>query len=189
MGIIGTETERLTENVSRILQIAQTEKNKLILKPEPINLHQLLNHVIQTFELKSDLGQVTLSPEFKASNDSVSADETHIINVFFNIIDNAIKYRSPKDCKVIVETTNQNGSIIVMIGDNGMGMSKEAVTKMFDRFYREQGGNKHDIKGFGLGLTYAKSIVEAHKGKIWAQSEKGEGTKLFVELDITKNKN
>lgn len=187
MAIIGAETDRLVENVNRILQVAQTEKNKLILKPEPLKLHQLLQHVMQTFELRSDLGQVALTPEFKATNDKVKADETHIINVFFNIIDNAIKYGSDADRKVVVKTMNQNGSIIVMVDDNGIGMSKEAITKVFDKFYREQGGNRHDIKGFGLGLTYAKSIVEAHHGKIWAQSEEGKGTKLFVELETEKN--
>jgi two-component system phosphate regulon sensor histidine kinase PhoR len=184
LSIINNETDRLSQNMNRILQLAQAEKGKLLLQPEPIHLHQLLNNVIHTFELKADLGKIKLYTSFNSTKDRISADETHLINVYLNIIDNAIKYCAGNSCSVTIETFQEQEYITTLISDNGQGMSKEVLEKIFDKFYRGQSLNQHDVKGFGLGLSYAKRIVELHNGKISASSTPGKGTKIKIQLPL-----
>jgi two-component system, OmpR family, phosphate regulon sensor histidine kinase PhoR len=142
--------------------------------------------VVQTVELRSDLGQVNLTTKLEATSDKVNVDETHLINVFFNLIDNAIKYCKKGHCNISIASAQERDSIKVIVSDNGEGISKDVLHRIFDKFYRAHSGNLHDVKGFGLGLTYAKSIIESHRGNIWATSEPGVGTQLHIQLPLVK---
>ena len=122
-----------------------------------------------------------------AENGIISADEMHFTNVIFNLMDNAVKYKNPeKDLKLTVRTWNESDKLIIVIQDNGIGIKKDDVKKVFDKFYRVHTGNLHDVKGFGLGLAYVKKIVEEHHGTIRAESELNVGTKFIIALPLLK---
>ena len=118
---------------------------------------------------------------------NIMADEMHFTNVIFNLMDNAVKYKKPdEDLKLTVRTSNDSNKLIIVIQDNGIGIKKENVKKVFDKFYRVHTGNLHDVKGFGLGLAYVKKIIEEHKGTIRVESEYNVGTKFIIALPLLK---
>jgi two-component system phosphate regulon sensor histidine kinase PhoR len=173
-GIIEKENIRLKQQVERVLQMARLDKEAVGLKKEVVDVHQLIQDSIRhhAMTLQNMKGQVHC--ELKASLTNMEADKFHLLSVFNNLLDNAIKY-----CKAIpeitVRTLDHHKGLLIEIVDNGIGISQENQKRIFQKFYRVPTGNVHDVKGFGLGLSYAKTIVEAHGGEISVKSELGKG--------------
>ncbi len=181
--ILGQETERLRENIEKILQVARFEKEKIHLSFELLDIQQVIQNAVSSFDVAVSSKNVEISYDFNATNPYVFADETHLINVISNLVDNAIKY-SRKPAQINISTRSNSQGIFFSIRDNGQGISREAQKRVFDKFYREPNGNVHTIKGFGLGLSYVKSIVESHHGKIYLTSHVGTGSEFEIYLPL-----
>ncbi|MBL7872782.1 MAG: HAMP domain-containing histidine kinase [Cyclobacteriaceae bacterium] len=180
--IIENENQRLQQQVERVLQMARLETEDLGLKKEKYDLHQLIKEAASN-NLLTLKASITLLLE--AEQTEVKVDKLHMINVIFNLLDNAIKYNLNVPA-ITIRTFNSDGNIGLEITDNGIGIGIEEQKKIFHRFYRVPTGNLHDIKGFGLGLSYVKLIVEAHKGKVIVTSMPGNGSCFVIELPIIK---
>ena len=189
-GVISDESKKLGYHVEKVLQLAIFEKGKLELKFKVSDIHEIIMNVIHTFDIqiKHRGGNINLS--LNAANHSVNIDQVHVTNVFSNLIDNAIKYCEGNP-EINIESYNENGYLGVSIADNGIGMNKQDIKKIFEKFYRIPTGNIHNIKGFGLGLSYVKKIVEEHKGYIKVESKPFEGTvfKIYFPSDKIHNQN
>jgi signal transduction histidine kinase len=184
-GIITDETKRLRFQVEKVLQISMFEKQGDTFKLKHLDLHELINDVVTTFRLKVESMGGEITTNLEATNFNVYADEMHITNVMFNLLDNAIKYHRPEvKPHLDIYTHNHNNRICIHIKDNGIGIKREDLKKIFDKFFRVHTGNRHDVKGFGLGLCYVKSVIKNHKGTIHAESTLGEGTTFYIELPI-----
>jgi len=183
--IIENESKRLGFHVEKVLQMAIIDKGGLELKQKKLNVHDLLNHILINTSLKVKDRNGKLTYNLNASNVEIYADELHISNVFGNLLDNAIKY-SKNAPEIEVSTKNRNGHIIISIKDNGIGIKRENQRKIFEQFYRVPTGNVHDVKGFGLGLSYVRKIVEQHKGIIKLSSEAGKGSQFDIYLPVVK---
>ncbi|KAA6337271.1 Sensor protein SrrB [termite gut metagenome] len=182
-GIINDETKRLKFQVEKVLQMSMFDKQKATLKMKEIDTTELITGVINTFTLKVEKYNGKIKSNLNATNPIIFADEMHITNVIFNLMDNAVKYKKPdKDLILEVNTWNESGKLVISIQDNGIGIKKENLKKIFHKFYRVHTGNLHDVKGFGLGLAYVKKIVSDHKGTIRAESDSGKGTKFIIAL-------
>ena len=181
--IIENESQRLKQQVERVLQMAQTEKADVGLKKEQQDIHELIKEAVDNHKvaLSSKRGEVRLA--LNATNSHILADKLHFTNVIGNLLDNAIKY-CEKEPRISITTSNSGASIQIEISDNGIGISQENQKKIFARFYRVPTGNRHDVKGFGLGLNYVKLIVEAHKGKISVQSKPGNGSIFTIVVPM-----
>ncbi len=187
-GVITDETKRLSFQVEKVLQMSLFDRQKVVLKFKEIEMNNLIADVVDKFRLKVEKYGGTIECELQASNSQVMADEMHITNVIFNLLDNAVKYsRKDEPLKLSVATWNEANKLNISIMDNGIGIKKENLKKIFERFYRVHTGNLHDVKGFGLGLAYVKKIVDDHNGSIRAESEVNIGTKFIITLQITKN--
>ena len=188
-GVINDETKRLSFQVEKVLQMSLFDKQRATLKLKEKDANDLIVSVANTHELKVQKFGGTLDIDLQAENDTVMIDEMHFTNVLFNLLDNALKYRREDiPLKLMMRTWNDGGKLFISIEDNGVGIKKEYVKKIFERFYRIPTGNVHDVKGFGLGLAYVHKIVTDHKGTIRAESDLGKGTKFIISLPlITKN--
>jgi two-component system phosphate regulon sensor histidine kinase PhoR len=165
------------------------DKQKTTLKMKEMDANDLVVSVANTHALKVQKLEGTLDIDLQAENSTIRVDEMHFTNVLFNILDNALKYRK-KDIppELMIRTRNEANRLIISIEDNGIGMRKEDAKKVFERFYRVHTGNRHDTKGFGLGLAYVKKIVTDVNGTIRAESELGKGTRFIISLPvITQN--
>lgn len=182
--IIHAENSRLESQVERVLQLAKLEKDKIQLKKESLEIHNLIRKSLDSFDLVIAQKNGTLDLELNASNDKVYGDRVHISNVIYNLLDNATKY-SNETPEIKVRTSNVNGNFVLEIEDKGKGMSSEQTKQIFEKFYRVPTGSVHDVKGFGLGLYYVKEIVKAHQGKIEVKSKLGEGSTFIVTLPQT----
>ena len=180
--IIENENQRLQQQVERVLQMARLETEDLGLKKEKYDLHQLIKEAASNNLLTS---KASISLLLEAEQTEVKVDKLHIINVIFNLLDNAIKYNLNVPA-ITIRTFNSEENICLEITDNGIGISADEQKKIFHRFYRISTGNLHDVKGFGLGLSYVKLIVESHKGKISLTSEPVNGSCFLIELSIIK---
>ncbi len=180
-GIIKEENKRMNKQVESILQSALLEKNEIGLNLQVIDAHAIIQHSVDNLQLQlaSKDGRVEL--RLDAINPIIKADDVHFSNVIFNLLDNAIKY-SKQRLEVVISTYNTRKSLIITISDNGIGMSRDTVSRIFEKFYRAHTGNVHNVKGFGLGLSYVKAIVDAHKGKIKVDSALGKGSKFTMEF-------
>ncbi len=181
--IIKEENNRLKNQVDKVLQLATLDKDKLKLENENINLHELITHAIKSFDLivKERNGEITCN--LQAKKHTIFGDKIHITNTLHNLIDNAIKY-STENPKIIIRTNDHKDFIEISVQDNGMGISKEGRKYIFDKFYREPTGNVHDIKGFGLGLNYVKTIVEAYNGSVKLISKVNEGSTFVIKFPL-----
>lgn len=187
-GVINDETKRLRFQVEKVLQMSMFDKQKATLKMKEVDANELINGVINTFTLKVERYNGKIVSNLEALDAEVFVDEMHITNVVFNLMDNAVKYKNPEeDLLLDVRTWNENGKLMISIQDNGIGIKKENLKKIFEKFYRVHTGNLHDVKGFGLGLAYVKKIITDHKGTIRAESEVGVGTKFIIALPLLKN--
>ena len=161
--------------------MALFDKNQFIPNPQVTDLHELLNQVIKSMQLQAEARGGTIATKFSARNVYVSADLQFLPVVFMNLIDNAIKY-SDRAPEIEVETFDSQNGIQVTVKDNGIGMDAGTLKQVFEKFYRVPTGNLHQVKGFGLGLSYARAIVVAHGGTISASSVPGSGSAFKVEL-------
>lgn len=187
--IINDETKRLRFQVEKVLQMSMFDRRKVTFKKKELDAHKLINDVVNTFRLKVESQHGTIDTQLKAEHTAIYVDEIHFTNVLFNLMDNAVKYKKPnEELHLVVSTRNDGGSRIqICIADNGIGIKKEDLRKIFEKFYRVHTGNRHDVKGFGLGLAYVKNVIDIHKGQIQAESEFGKGTKFIITLPIIKN--
>ena len=186
-GVINDETKRLRFQVEKVLQMSMFERQKATLKKKEIDANDLINGVINTFRLKVESCHGTLDAELDAEDPLIFVDEMHFTNVIFNLLDNAVKYkRSDVDIHLKVRTWNESSKLYISVEDNGIGIKKENLKKIFDKFYRVHTGNRHDVKGFGLGLAYVKKIITDHNGTIRAESELNVGTKFIIVLPLFK---
>jgi len=184
-GVITDETKRLRFQVEKVLQMSMFERKSSNLKLVETDVDELIHSVIKTFTLKVENIGGTISAQFDAENPFVLADEMHFTNVIFNLMDNAVKYkRAEVPLHLEVKTWNEQNRLLISIADNGIGIKKEDLKKVFEKFYRVHTGNLHDVKGFGLGLAYVKKIIEEHKGSIRAESEYGNGTRFIISLPV-----
>lgn len=180
LSIISSESQRLGENIERALQVVIMEKGKLKLRHEDIDLVSLIQTVLTTYQMQTE--QLGGSISFiHPSSAMIYGDETHLLNCVCNLLDNAIKYR--RNIPIIEIFLEDSGSAFLLtVTDNGQGMSQETQKYIFEKFYRAPQGNLHETKGFGLGLSYVKGIVETHGGSISVHSRKGNGTKFLIKL-------
>ena len=186
-GVINDETKRLRFLVEKVLQMSMFDKKKATFKKKEIDLNELMENVAHTFTLRVEHTGGYIHTDFKAANPMIYVDEIHFTNALFNLMDNAVKYRKPDKCiNIDIKTWNDKDHLYLSIKDNGIGVKKENLKKIFDKFYRVHTGNVHDVKGFGLGLAYVKKIVVLHKGEIHAESEKDKGTNFIITLPIIK---
>lgn len=184
-GIIIDEAKRLTIQVEKILQMSTFDRGKGRLKLEERNINEIVDKVVNTFRVKVESANGEINERLDAADPIAMVDNVHFTNVIYNLLDNAFKYR--RDAPMLhVWTRNANGGIIISIKDNGLGISKEDQKRIFEKFYRVSTGDKHDIKGFGLGLAYVKKIVEDHGGQISVESELNVGTKFDIYLPLIK---
>ena len=181
LGIIKEENIRLGNQVERVLQTAQMEKEEIVLRKKDIDIHALIQHVADNINpiIHANQGNLTLNLEAKPS--LLALDEVHISNVIHNLLDNAIKY-SPNQLHVEIQTESNAAQCTIKIKDQGIGMEKSVLETVFEPFYRVPTGNIHNVKGFGLGLSYVKKIVDAHGGKVKVESTLGVGSTFIITL-------
>lgn len=185
--VINDETKRLRFQVEKVLQMSLYDRDNIAFKQKELDAHQLLAGVIKTFTLKVSQNGGSISSDFKADQAEIYVDEMHFTNVIFNLMDNAVKYkRDDVELHLTLRTWNTGDKINISIEDNGIGIQKDDLKRIFDKFYRVHTGNKHDVKGFGLGLAYVKKIVGLQNGVIHAESEYGHGTKFIITLPTIK---
>jgi two-component system, OmpR family, phosphate regulon sensor histidine kinase PhoR len=181
--IIKEENKRMNAQVETILQSAQLEKQEIKLTLKRINVHEVINNVYDNTNLQVEEKHGNLSTHLNASNPFIRADEVHFSNIIFNLLDNAIKY-SKENLDIKIETENIGNTLLIRFTDNGIGMSKDTINNIFEKFYRAHTGNLHNVKGFGLGLTYVRQIVDAHEGKIKVQSVLGKGSTFTLSFNV-----
>jgi two-component system phosphate regulon sensor histidine kinase PhoR len=184
-GIISEETKRLGHQVERVLQMSKFDQGDLKLKFEEVSLHDIIDSVVSNFVIQVESKSGMLIPSLHAEDDAISGDPVHLSNLISNLLDNAVKYTNEAP-EIFIETRNVNSQLLLTIKDNGIGISKANQKRIFDKFYRVSTGNIHNVKGFGLGLSYVKKIVEEHGGTISLESEPDVGTSFFVKLPQKK---
>jgi len=177
--IIKQENRRMNGQVEKVLQMALLDKQDFNLKLTQVNLHEIIQYAVDNISLQVEKKDGVASTELHARQPEVQGDQTHISNVISNLLDNANKY-TPDNPEITVSTRNVPGGVRVVVRDNGVGMTKEARKHIFDKFYRVHTGNLHDVKGFGLGLSYVKAMMSAHGGKIDVKSELGKGSSFIL---------
>ncbi len=181
--IIYEENARLGSHIERVLNVARIEKNDFKLEKKPLDVNEMISIVIDSMALKLQKHNVQLTLNLDAINAVVLADELHFSNIIYNLIDNAIKYStSTPDITIITE--NKNEQIVIKVVDKGIGMSRDQQTKIFEQFYRIPTGNLHDVKGFGLGLSYVNTIVKRLNGVISVHSEKDKGSNFELKFPL-----
>ena len=187
-GMIKEENKRMNKQVEKILQAARLEKEEIKLNLQDIDTHQAISKVADNIALQVQEKNGALKLRLNAHNHIIEADEVHFSNIIFNLLDNAMKY-ADKPPYIEVETLNTHtGMLAIKITDNGIGMDKEVQSRIFERFFRAHTGNLHNVKGFGLGLSYVKAIVEAHDGKIKVESTPGKGSTFTVTMPVKESK-
>ncbi|MDD6209037.1 MAG: HAMP domain-containing sensor histidine kinase [Bacteroidales bacterium] len=185
--VIYDETKRLSFLIEKVLQTSLYEKQKATLKLKELDVNDLIVNIANTMHLKVEQVGGTLDIELNAIESTAMLDEMHITNVVFNLMDNAIKYRKPDvPLQLMARTWNDSNKLYISIEDNGVGIKKEYQKKVFDRFFRVPKGNRHDVKGFGLGLAYVKKIITDLNGGIKVESEFNVGTKFIIYLPFVK---
>ncbi len=185
--IIKEENQRMNRQVETILKASQLEKQEVDLNLKPVHVHEVIKDVVDNFtlQLASKNGMVEL--DLEAQTDLIDADEVHFSNLVNNLVDNAVKYAKENTPPIIKLSTQSNGKHFTMkIEDNGIGMNRDTVKRIFEKFYRAHTGNVHNVKGFGLGLSYVKTMVEAHDGDIRAESTLGKGSTFTIDLPLKK---
>lgn len=188
-GVINDETKRLSFQVEKVLQMSLFDKQRTTLKIKEADINDIIVNVANTHVLKVEKFNGKLDIDLQAEISTANIDEMHFTNVLFNLLDNALKYkREDIPPMLMMRTKNEGNKIIISVEDNGIGMKKEDVKKIFDKFYRVTTGNLHDVKGFGLGLAYVKKIITDLNGTIRAESELNKGTKFIISLPTITQK-
>jgi two-component system phosphate regulon sensor histidine kinase PhoR len=183
--VINDENNRLGGIAEKILQAAIIEKDSFKLKREKVNVHDIIDMIISNIGIQIEVKDGKIVKNYGAIRAIINADKTHLTNAIMNLLDNANKY-TPRKPVIEISTENYSEGIMICITDNGIGISKENQKKIFDKLYRVPTGNVHDVKGFGLGLSYVKNIVELHGGRISVESELKQGSKFCLLLPFSK---
>jgi len=177
----------MNRQVETILKSALMDRQEVQLNLRPLHVHQIILDVADNFILRLQEKQGAVEIDLNAENDLIDGDEVHISNLINNLMDNAVKYSKENVPPRVCIATSSNGKrFIIRIEDNGIGMTRETVKRIFEKFYRAHTGNIHNVKGFGLGLSYVKTVVEAHEGVIKADSTLGKGSCFTIELPLKK---
>ena len=184
--VINDETKRLRFQVEKVLQMSMFDRQKATLKLQEVDANSVIYNIVNTFKLKVEKYGGCINASLDADDPIVNVDEMHFTNVIFNLLDNAVKYRrEDTPLELNVKTRNlPNGRIEISIQDNGIGMKKDNLKKIFEKFYRVSTGNRHDVKGFGLGLAYVHKMITELKGDIRVESELNKGSKFIITLPI-----
>ncbi len=181
--MIKDENKRMHAQVENVLRISKLEKKELDIKKEPHNLHEIIEDAIEHISLIVEDREGEIHTDLKATRTTTLLNDSHFINVIVNMLDNAIKYSIEKPI-IEISTENIRDFILIKIKDNGIGMSKAAQKKVFEKFFREHTGDVHNVKGHGLGLSYVKQIVDDHNGYVTVESEKGKGSIFTIKMPI-----
>ena len=184
-GIIKEENKRMNKQVETILQAALMDRQEIQLNKRPVHVHAIIEQVLENFDLQLQSREAHADVQLNAKDDEIMADEVHFTNLINNLVDNAVKY-SRDNLHLKICTSSNNRGVQIKIEDNGIGMTKESVKRIFEKFYRVHTGNLHNVKGFGLGLSYVKTIVDAHHGKIRVESTLGKGTSFTIDMPYAK---
>ncbi|MGK7394983.1 MAG: sensor histidine kinase [Candidatus Cyclobacteriaceae bacterium M3_2C_046] len=187
LSIIKDENQRLGSQVEKVLQMATLEKKDFKLNLEQVDVHQIITKALKNIDLQVNKRGGAINKHLAADHSNLIADRVHLTNIIYNLLDNANKYSSQSP-EILIETFNQANNLVVRVSDKGIGMSKEALKKIFDKFYRVPTGNVHDVKGFGLGLTYVKTMVEAQGGEIKVSSTPKKGSTFEIYLPLNHGK-
>jgi two-component system phosphate regulon sensor histidine kinase PhoR len=187
-GIIKEENIRMNKHVETILQAALMEKEEFRLNKKTLSVHKIIKQTIEKYQLQLQKQEGQVHELLNATNDSIEGDEVHFTNAISNLIDNAIKYsNAAPDITITTHCTKKH--LIIQIADKGIGMSRETEKRIFEKFYRAHTGNIHQVKGFGLGMSYVKSVIDAHEGNIKVSSTLGKGSTFTVEMALAPEKN
>ncbi|GAA4468326.1 hypothetical protein GCM10023189_53460 [Nibrella saemangeumensis] len=181
MGIIRDENRRLGSHVEKVLQMALLDRGQVKLKLAQVNIHDVIEKVLNNAGLQIEQRQGEVELDFEAQHEVVEADEVHLTNIIYNLLDNAIKY-SPEQLHITIRTRSLAEGVSITVADKGIGLTKEQMSRIFEQFYRVPTGNLHDVKGFGLGLSYVKRMVDEHHGQIQVESWPGQGSSFEVLL-------
>jgi two-component system, OmpR family, phosphate regulon sensor histidine kinase PhoR len=181
--IIKEENKRMNKQVETILQAALLDKQEVQLNLKKLPAHDLITSALNNITLQVEEKGGMLDVKLAAQNDLILADEVHFTNLINNLLDNAVKY-SKENLAIKLSTENSGNQIKIKIEDNGIGMNKETVNRIFEKFYRAHTGNVHNVKGFGLGLSYVKTMVQAHHGNIKADSVLGKGSTFIITIPL-----
>ena len=184
-GIIKEENKRMNKQVETILQAALLDKKEVQLNMKRLLAHDIIINVLNNINLQVEEKDGKIDVELDAENDLIMADEVHFTNVINNLLDNAVKY-SKDNLHIKLSTKNAGNHLKIKIEDNGIGMNKETLHRIFEKFYRAHTGNVHNVKGFGLGLSYVKTMIDAHHGTIKAESVLGKGSSFTISLPLPK---
>lgn len=184
-GIIKEENKRMNKQVETILQAALLDKQEVQLNLKRAAAHDLINVALNNIRLLVEEKGGTLEAKLDATNDIINADEVHFTNLINNLLDNAVKY-SKENPHITLTTKNAGHFLKIKIEDDGIGMNKETLNRIFEKFYRAHTGNVHNVKGFGLGLSYVKTMVDAHHGNIKAESVLGKGSSFCITVPLAK---
>lgn len=188
-GVIQDETKRLRFLVEKVLQMSMFDRKKAVFKKKELDLNEMVESIARSFSLRVEHTGGKIYTDIGAVESTIYVDEVHFQNAIFNLMDNAVKYGKPdQPLDIYMATWNDDEHLYLSIRDTGLGIKKENLKKIFDKFYRVHTGNVHDVKGFGLGLAYVKQIVELHDGEITVESEYKKGTKFTIKLPIIKDK-
>jgi two-component system, OmpR family, phosphate regulon sensor histidine kinase PhoR len=186
--IIKEENQRMNRQVETILKAALLDKQEVNLMLKPTHVHDVIKDIADNFTLQLNDKNGKVEMDLEATNDLIEADEVHFPNLINNLIDNSVKYAKENVPPEIKISTVANGkNMTIRLEDNGIGMAKETVKRIFEKFYRAHTGNVHNVKGFGLGLSYVKTMVDAHGGNIKVDSMPGKGSTFTLELPLKKN--
>lgn len=180
--IIKEQNNRLNDQVEKVLQLARIERDNFKLKKETLDLHAILEEILPSVHLKVTEHNGHLSAELKAQHSIIEADRLHLTNILHNLFDNALKYTNTAPYIKVTTKNIRNQQLQLCISDNGIGIEKEYLAKVFDKFYRVPTGNIHDVKGFGLGLFYVKNICITHGWQVKLDSKKGSGTTVTITI-------
>ncbi len=181
LSIIQAENNRLARQVEKVLQMARLERKDFKLKMEELDVHEVIEKALQTIIIQIENKGGVVKKKLKASDSYIISDEVHLTNIIYNLLDNANKYSNGKPV-ITIATENKKNGVVIRISDQGIGMTREQINKIFEKFYRVPTGNLHDVKGFGLGLAYVKTIVETLGGNITVKSIPGKGSNFEIYL-------
>jgi two-component system phosphate regulon sensor histidine kinase PhoR len=184
-GIIKEENKRMNKQVETILQAALLDKQEVQLNLQKLSAHQLIRSALNNIALPVQEKNGQIEVQLDAEKDLIMADEVHFTNIINNLLDNAVKY-SKEDLYIKLSTSNQGNLLKIKIEDNGIGMNKETLSRIFEKFYRAHTGNIHNVKGFGLGLSYVKTMVDAHRGSIKPESTPGKGSCFLISIPLAR---
>lgn len=180
-GIILHENEKLRQQVEQVLSMTALERGEIPLQKKHINLHDIIATAVQSIHIQLENRSGKLEQQLLASHTQIKADPLHLGNALVNLLENAIKY-SPESPEIQIQTSNQGNYIQLVIADKGLGIDKKYHRRIFDNYFRVPTGDVHDVKGFGMGLSYTKTVIEMHGGSISLSSEKTKGTTFILQL-------